>query len=185
MAYIKDGQFGFVTVMDVTVNYAWDSDLEEYTKELEIDSLRISNITQEGPRKESRGGMNAKPLVRYGKTMRLEMEDVIMKAKSFEAFMGAELVMDSGVPTDLERILVKEVFSKPCKIEGTTYVIDKDTGEREYVDITIFKFLPDSIFELTMESEGDVGVMNIAGEIFPNECGVFYVLGDGDDPCAE
>src|SRR6056297_1217698 len=99
-------KFAFVTVMDVKV---YDGDVMDTGNELEgytyaeivhdayvsetpagtplatIDSLSISNISQEGPRKEARGGLYAQPKVRYGKTMRLEMEDVLVNADALSA----------------------------------------------------------------------------------------------------
>lgn len=139
-----------------------------------LDSLTISNITQEGPRKEIRGGKNAQPVVRYGKTMRLEIEDAVFNIALAPKLFAAELNVDS---TELS---ITEVFPKAVSIIGDTYIVDKDTGNRTNVYVTFPKFLPDGIFDIAMESEGDIGVISIAGELFSDELtqGEFFVISD-------
>ena len=80
-------RFGFVTVMKPTF-YEVGSDTPLFT----IDSLRISNITQEGPSKTVKGGLYANTQMRYGKTMRLEMEDVVGRIEVLERLMGANFI---------------------------------------------------------------------------------------------
>ena len=46
------------------------------------------------------------------------------------------------------------------------------------------KFLPDGVFEMTMESEGDLGMISIAGELFANDCGEFFTVTRVDSICA-
>ena len=65
---------------------------------------------------------------------------------------------------------------------GQTFVIDSVTGNKEWINIYIPQFLPDSIFNQTMESEGDFGAMNIAGDILANDCGIFYEFLIGESP---
>lgn len=172
----------FATVMDVTVhelektNGQWT----EAGNSFSLDSLRISNITQEGPTKEHRGGLENKPIIRHGKTVRVEMEDVIIKGKALEWFMGADVDTDTE---GNETISIGEKFrDKPLKIVGTTYMIDKDTGEREYVVITFHELIPDGVFDLSLEAEGDMAVFNMAGELFA-KCGEYFTIGAGVNPC--
>lgn len=244
-------RFGFVTVIKPTF-YEVGSATPLFT----IDSLRISNITQEGPNKTVKGGLYANTQMRYGKTMRLEMEDVVGRIEVLERLMGAKLI-DGLTPTDradeaifvayedgqsvfavqyeikaasspvvlrngvaepatfvnnvvtittagnvvegdiisisytyvdqnTEKVQITDKFAPAVKIMGQTFVINSITGEKEWVYIHIPKFLPDSVFEQTMESEGDFGAMNIAGDILANDCGVFYeFLVDGAAPSCE
>ena len=167
--------FSVVTVMNVKV-YAANADFASLpgTPLAELDSLRISNITQEGPRKESRGGVDAMPIIRHGKTMRLEMEDVIANTEALEALGFVKIVGND--------IQVNDTFGKSLKLVGETFVIKEEDGTRQWVKFFIHDFLPDGIFDLTMESEGDVGVVNIAGELFANECGIFYEITEGTNP---
>ena len=179
------GKFGFATVLEPTF-YEVGAAIEEANELFTIDSLRISNITQEGPTKEAKGGLHAKTQMRYGKTMRLEMEDVVGRIEVLGRLMGAKLIEEDAVPGPgkvVTGIQITEKFAKPVQIVGRTFVIDQTDGEKEWVTIHIKKFLPDSVFEQTMEAEGDFGAMNIAGQIFPDDCGVFYTLEAGTNPC--
>lgn len=233
-------RFGFVTVMKPVFTPIGGGN------SFELDTLRISNLTQEGPTKTAKGGLNAEVVLRYGKTMRLEMEDVIGRLPALRGLMGVEnasttpvvgkvdtfygdgvnklFVLDyapSTTPTSVvvagvttaayayndnilvldaapadnasvvvtynytaaESINVTEKFGGYFSIVGTTFVINQATGNREYIKITIHKFLPDSLFNVTMEAEGDFGVISIAGEMFTNDCGVFYTIGQDTNPC--
>jgi len=126
-----------------------------------LECLTISNITQEGPRKEIRAGKAAQPCVRYGKTMRLEVEDAVFSLATLGTIGGAT-VLD-----DLNSVSVTDVFPESFMLVGDTSVVDKDNGGMQDVWLTFFDFLPDGVFDITMESEGDIGVMAIAGELFP------------------
>ena len=218
-----------------------------------LESLSISNFTQEGPMKTAKGGLNANTVLRYGKTARLEMEDVIGQIAALEALMGVTqtgsgttvqdyketFVRTPGTRTiklskELEEInditdsvgqtldweentdyaiegnslillndapegdviiivdydyfspsvyTVTNKFATPKYIEGTTFVVNATTGNREWIKVTIPSFLPDSLYNITMEAEGDFGVMNVAGEVQVNDCGEFFFLGDEDNPC--
>lgn len=242
-------RFGTVTVLEPTF-YPLGSEDEIFT----LDTLRISNFTQEGPTKTAKGGLNAEIVMRYGKTARLEMEDVVGRASVLRGLMGARngdvgpatehvekffgdgetktfvlkypvnavtitvngvnqttpgeeedvnlfnhegniVILDTApaanVPVIItynyaapESIHITEKFNGMYEIKGRTFVINQYTGEREYIKITVHKFLPDSLLNLTMEAEGDFGVINIGGELFTNDCGVFYTIEkDDSNPC--
>jgi hypothetical protein len=93
-------RFGFVTVMNPTF-YEVGTDNVMFS----IDSLRISNITQEGPTKTVKGGLYANTQMRYGKTMRLEMEDVVGRIEVLTELMGAKYSNASGPTTVVETIV--------------------------------------------------------------------------------
>ena len=184
--------FGFITVMNIKVLDV--EDLDTYTTEGVIDyddiaqdyvddgltelatinSLSISNVTQEGPRKEARGGLYAQPLVRYGKTMRIELEDVVANLAALKTIGGAK-----GTGQDLE---VDETFAKHHTLIGETFVVDQSSGDRKWVIVVFPRFLPDSIFDLTMEAEGDIGMITIAGELFPSTDDVFFAIVERPEP---
>ncbi|MFW6029385.1 MAG: hypothetical protein ACOCRO_03945 [Halanaerobiales bacterium] len=177
---ITDINFNFVTVMDVEVwkwNEGEEGDTAGYEKQdFTLDSLSISNISIEGPEKEARGGQEAKPLIRYRKTGTLEMEDVLMKADALQAFMAAKIDDASGS----ESITIDDEFATSLLLKGTTSVINSETGAKEPVDVIFYDFLPNSVFDLTMEAEGDIGMINISGELFAVD-GKFYTIKDHDD----
>jgi len=182
---LQNSDFSFVTVMNVkawkqnTFNEFAPDSYPTSDPDLTMDSLSISNITQEGPTKEARGGQEARPIIRYKKTLRLEMEDVVMRADTLTTFMNGKYNEDGAD----EILSITEEFSTYLYLVGETYVIDRSTGNREFVTVKFYNFLPDSIFDLTMESEGDIGMINIGGELFADENGVFFdILSEGTAP---
>lgn len=184
--------FAFATVMDVygfTEEGALEAAFTALTgpegeagitgEAFHIDSLTISNITQEGPTKEARGGIEGRPLFRHGKTVRLEMEDVVARAEVLEAVFGVKATGTSGLSVN------DKFIQEPLGLLGRTYVIDKDTGNRQWVAIKFNKFLPDGVFDITMEAEGDFGTISIAGELFADDCGEFFQIQPIEGVCGE
>lgn len=158
----------FVTVMEVEVYPSGTPTSAGLIATLEC--LTISNITQEGPRKEARGGLNARPCVRYGKTMRLEMEDVMMRTSILEEFFGVDSTTTPG------QFKFTETFPQNgLTLVGRTHIIDKSDGSRKEAYITFHNFLPDGITDITMESEGDIGMISLSGELFDNGAGFFTI----------
>ena len=171
--------FAFVTVMEVEV-YSAELDLsgQDPFSGLEpiatLDSLTISNITQEGPLKEMRGGIASEPIIRFRKTVRLDMEDVIARIDSFETLFNANIERDNE-----DQIIgfgITDSFATSVTLKGKTFVIDRQTGRRQWIEIVFKRFLPDSVFDITMEAEGDIGIVNVAGELFPDECGEYFTV---------
>jgi hypothetical protein len=212
---LKD--FAFATVMDVEVypegtkfvqatdgdegiyavpgNYSGDATesalgTAEVDTIAKLDSLTMSNITQEGPQKETRGGTAAEPIIRFRKTVRLEMEDVVITPNAMRALFGATLYDTTGariVNYDPENDTIggfgiTDTFAKMLTLRGKTFVIDRATGDRRWIDIVFKRFLPDSVLDMMMESEGDLGVVNVAGELFPDGCGEYFTVGTITSP---
>lgn len=147
------------------LDYATGSGLTSYINPVAtLDSLTISNVTQEGPRKEIRGGKNAIPIVRYGKTMRLEIEDAIFNISALEAL--ADVQVTRNISNEVTDIAIVETFAKNYALIGSTYLVDKATGDRKEAYLYFYNYLPDGIFNINMESEGDIGTMAMAGELF-------------------
>lgn len=144
-----------------------------------LDSLTMSNITQEGPVKETRGGIASEPIIRFRKTVRLEMEDVVITPESLRALFGARITrtpIDGGDDV-ITGFGITDTFATMISLRGKTFVIERATGERRWIDITFNRFLPDSVLDMMMEAEGDLGVVNVAGELFPDECGNYFTVG--------
>jgi len=163
--------FSLVTVMDVEVQtLAGVEIVTDNVPASTITCLTMSNITMEGPRKEARGGRNAEPCVRYGKTMRIEMEDVVARLSLFEHLFGVDTT------TVADEYAFTNKFAVPVKLVGTTDIVNEN-GVKTQVTLTIPNFLPDSVSNFTMESEGDIGMINIAGECFPDSTSeLFYTI---------
>lgn len=97
MALLTTDRFGFATVMKPKF-FTMTQDVNSDTPVLTLDSLRISNITQEGPTKTTRGGLYGETMLKYGKTMRLEMEDVIGRVDALQLLSGATFSSTPSVP---------------------------------------------------------------------------------------
>ena len=218
---------------------------------LYLDTLKIANLTLEGPTKTVTGGQYANPLIKYGKTMTAEIQDALGRADTMVKFFGCEYeggdaikqgtqykfnlvgtgegvyylpvgklpVVDhtkytvtfegiSGIGagtlaaaegeaagkylkltigetypaageefvavlTTTEqlqgvanpRLSVTDKFPAPFAIEGDTYFIDQKSGEKKHVFIFIPQFMPDGIFNLTQDAEGDATVFDLNGTL--------------------
>ena len=124
---------------------------------LYLDTLKIANITMEGPTKTITGGQYSNPLIKYGKTMTMEMQDALGRSTAMTQFFGCEVV--GG------RISVGDKFPGAFAIEGDTFFIDQESGDKVTVHIFIPQFLPDGIFNLTQDAEGDATVFDLNGSV--------------------
>lgn len=124
-----------------------------------LDTLKIANLTQEGPTKTITGGQYANPLIKYGKTMTCEMQDALGRADTLTRFFGCEYDETTG------RVSVGDKFPGAFAIEGETFFINQATGDKETVYILIPQFTPDSILSLTQDAEGDATVFDLNGGV--------------------
>lgn len=153
----------------------------------ELKYLKTANVTQEGPTKTVTGGQSSSPLIKYGKTSRLEMQDALGNAEAMEALMGTvtEYFRTAEAGTDLETgatdvIHAASTFAGPKTIIGETFVIDSKTAMQVPCYIVFYNFLPDSLFNMTQDAEGDATVFDMNGDLIKTT----ILVGDstiGDD----
>lgn len=124
-----------------------------------IDTLKIANITQEGPTKTITGGQYANPLIKYGKTATMEMQDALGRAATLKRFFGCSYDEKNGI------LSVTDKFPGAFAIEGQTFFIDQETGDKVTVYIFIPQFTPDAILTLTQDAEGDATVFDLNGSV--------------------
>lgn len=196
-------RFGVVTVMnakvyenlvDATVKSPADYLKAATTEKLlcELDTLKIANVTIEGPSKTVTGGQYSNPLIKFGKSARLEMQDALGNAKVIDALCGGIAEYDTSTKTNLTGLHYGEDFSAPVTIIGDSFFIDQKTGAQVPVKIIFYQFLPDSIFNLTQDAEGDATVFDMNGDLLTTivklpsatdsktiNHGVFYSIVDG------
>jgi len=131
-----------------------------------LDTLKTSNITEEGPTKTVTGGQNSSPLLKFGKTARLEMQDALGNAEALEALGGMTVeYTDANLQQGRIAVHASDAFSGAKTILGESFFIDQDTGAQVDVYILIYQFLPDSIFNLTQDAEGDATVFDMNGDL--------------------
>ena len=191
-------RFGVVTVMnaDVYENLV-DTTVktpEEYLhaattigKHLcRLDTLKIANVTVEGPSKTVTGGQYSNPLIKFGKSARLEMQDALGNANVIDALCGGIAEYDDASrKTTLNALHYGEDFGAPVTIIGDSFFIDQKTGAQVPVKIIFYQFLPDSIFNLTQDAEGDATVFDMNGDLLTTTVKLPSVDGDADDNAIE
>lgn len=180
-------RFGVVTVMDVEgyaavlfdeptdvegvegAKYAigeWDAKNTLAEEPLfRLDTLKIANINQEGPTKTITGGQNADTLLKYGKTVTIEMQEALGKYDVLEHIYGVNTAANKQIAAITDR------FPQEITLVGTTFVIDQKTGAKQPVKIVIPRFLGDGIFNLTQDAEGDATVFDLNGNVLRFEGG--------------
>jgi len=126
-------RFGMVTVLNVTL-------YEPNTNEplLELETLKLSNISFDGSQKDARGGQDAGLLLQYpyGRTANIEMQDALASMESLSYLWGGSVVEG---PTDYHKKLVHKVLTatdiitldelKTGVVEDSLTIINKTTGE--------------------------------------------------------
>lgn len=133
-------------------------------KVAEIDHLKFANLTMSGPDITITGGRYANTLVKFGKSLRCEMQSALCDKDALVAFGGAEYDGDSLTITDK--------FPGPVSIVGDTFIVDQASGEQVPVKIVIYQFIPDAIISLTQDEataatfdlNGDVMTVAISGD---------------------
>lgn len=126
---------------------------------LGLDTLKIANITQEGPTKEIKGGKYANTLIKYGKTARIEMQDALGRAETMVKFFGCDYDEENGI------LSITDKFPGPFAIEGKTFFIDQETGDKVDVYIFIPQVAPDALLTLNQDAEGDATVFDLNGSL--------------------
>lgn len=198
------GRFGVVTVMDAYV-FDYDesivkgknayaiyntlkTDIDDFELETptgnnvicKLDTLKIANVTVEGPTKTITGGKYANTLLKYGKTARLEMQDALGNAEAIEALCGGIVEYgDYEASGNLASDPTKRIglhngsdFAGPKTIVGKSFFIDQTTGKQIDVVIMFYQFNPDSLFNLTQDAEGDATVFDMNGDLLTTEINV-------------
>ena len=182
---MKNG-FGVVTVMNAKVYDAPEAsvlkgltayEIYERSKTMqllcEIDTFKVANVTEEGPSKTVTGGQYSNSLIKFGKSARLEMQDALGRAAAIDALCGGIMETEDLAVAGLH---FGEDFVGPKMIVGDSFFIDRKTGQQVKVKIIFYQFLPDSIFNLTQDAEGDATVFDMNGDLLTTE----IVVGDKD-----
>ena len=187
-------EFGVVTVMNAKV-YEIDSTIkfedstakdirDAYIVKTEedgllatIDTLKVANITVEGPSKTVTGGQYSNPLIKFGKTARLEMQDALGRADAIEAFGGAVVEYDAQETKKMTGMHVGSDFAPARLIIGDSFFVSRENGQQVKVDIVFYQVLPDSIMNLTQDAEGDATVFDLNADLLTTN----ILVGHNDD----
>jgi hypothetical protein len=182
--------FGVVTVMnavvyDIPAEYDFSAkkvdeiytditeDESQFTSLCSLKTLKIANVAESGPTKTITGGQYNNPLIKFGKTATLSIQDALGNAEAVEALCGGVVEHFHTKPADLttsesgdtDVLHVTSNFSGPKLILGDSYFIDEATGTQVPVKIIFYQFLPDSLFNLTQDASGDATVFDMNGSL--------------------
>lgn len=138
-----------------------------------IDTLKTASISTDGPTKTITGGQYNEPLLKYGKTITVSRQDALGDHRALEALCGtvSEYEYDTK-PTKVEdsKFIGRHItpqFATAKRIIGDSFFVNQKTGETVNVKIIFYKFLPDSLFNLAQEADGDASVFDRNGTLVP------------------
>lgn len=211
------GRFGVVTVMNAkvydTAKLAGNKTIAEYFEGVtaydiskiysaesndaficSLDTLKTANVTVDGPDKTITGGQYSNPLIKFGKTARLEIQDALGNSAALEALCGGIQEWKEDTTKTMVGVHFGEDFGGAKTIIGDSFFIDQKTGAQVKVRIVFYQFLPDSLFNLTQDAEGDAAVFDMNGDLLTtnikvadsagsttNLHGVFYSIVDPNE----
>ena len=141
----------------------------------EIDTLKTASISADGPTKTITGGQYNEPLLKYGKTITVSRQDALGDHRALEALCGTvSEYSDVTKPTTITEANfigrhITPQFATAKRIIGDSFFVNQKTGETVKVTIMLYKFLPDSLFNLAQEADGDAAVFDRNGSLFPVE----------------
>ena len=151
--------------------------LPKITYRGKIDTLKTASVSTDGPTKTITGGQYNEPLLKYGKTVTVSRQDALGNHKALQALCGTvseysdttKPTSPATEPADANLIgrHITPQFATAKRIIGESFFIDKATGEPVNVKIIFYKFLPDSLFNLTQEADGDASVFDRNGTLVP------------------
>lgn len=211
-------RFGVVTVMNANVYPVKYSTSEKDTKTPEgiltlykgveplchLDTLKIANVPMEGPEKTVTGGQYSNPLIKFGKSARLEIQDALGNSEALDALCGTITEYSTEQASSYEEAVadktqgrislnVGENFVGEKCIIGDSFFIDQKSGQQVPVKIIFYNFLSDSLFNLTQDAEGDATVFDMNGDLMTTvvklhdktgkeiNVGLFYSILDGSE----
>ena len=134
-----------------------------------INNLKTASVSTDGPTKTITGGQYNEPLLKYGKTVTVSRQDALGDHKALEALCGT-VSENTGATEDDSKLVGRHItpqFATAKRIIGDSFFVDKATGEMVNVKIIFYKFLPDSLFNLTQEADGDASVFDRNGTLVP------------------
>ena len=122
------------------------------------------------------------------------MQDALGNYEALDALCGTVSEYSDKALSTVRALHVTEDFAGPRTILGDSFFIDQKSGRQVPVKILFYQFLPDSIFNLTQDAEGDATVFDMNGDLMTTvikiggsegetlKHGVFYsIISDTDN----
>ena len=160
--------FGVVTVMNADIYHLRPGEGEGWGKKTPYEIVKFLQEERGMTPITISGGQYADPLIKFGKTARLEMQDALGNIKAIDRLCGGIAEKKTNSTGDYIALHIGEDFNSPVAIIGDTFFISRDQ-EQVPVKIIFYQFMPDSIFNLTQDAEGDATVFDMNGELLATE----------------
>ena len=126
-----------------------------------LNTLKVSNIKQEAATKVFNIGINAMPFIKWGKNVKIEIQDALGKESVLRKFLNF-------VPDANNNLYIDHNFMvKPLFLEGRAPIINPYNGMVQDMYIQIPCFIPESTSNLIFDSGSNVGVFNLNGSAYP------------------
>ena len=100
------------------------------------------------------------------------MQDALGNVDAIDALCGGVTEYAEGssdTTRTIDALHFGEDFNGPRTIIGESFFIDQPTGQQVPVKVIFYQFLPDSIFNLTQDAEGDATVFDMNGDLLTTE----------------
>ena len=110
------------------------------------------------------------------------MQDALGRAKAVEAFGGSVNEYGEAAYTNVKAMHITEDFAPTRLVIGDSFFISKATGQQVKVKIIFYQVLPDSIFNLNQDSDGDATVFDMNADLLTT---VIKIGVDGDKKSVE
>ena len=163
--------YEIATAAEALTTVGAENDTLGITYKGRIDTLKTASISTDGPTKTITGGQYNEPLLKYGKTITVSRQDALGDHRALEALCGTvSEFSDAGTPTNDNTFIGRHItpqFATAKRIIGDSFFVNQKTGETVNVKIIFYKFLPDSLFNLAQEADGDASVFDRNGTLVP------------------
>lgn len=146
-------KFGIVTVIDAVL-------FDRATGEaiLELDTLKMANITAEAEEKEIRGGQAATQLIiyDYAKTATMDMQDALASISSLEYLFGADVAKGANVTKHIKE-----------SITVTTDVATLDSVPNVGTKVSLYSATESYVFTVGAQAGAGIAVLDGNDLTFP------------------
>lgn len=133
-----------------------------------LNTLTVSSITESGPKKEFKIGLNNFPAIRCGKTVTIEIQDALGKLDTLQNFFNFKTPAPFNDTQRLDYIYSSVEFSEPLALLGQVKLIN-DTMTTEDVWLFIPCFVPNGAIKITQDIESSFGLFDLSGTIYPTK----------------
>lgn len=166
-----------LNTLDTKTDFVHIGNIKNPNRFVYLDTLKISNIQESGPKKTFKAGAKNIPIVKYGKTVKIDIEDALGRLDTLVNFFNLHFDDDFNI------IYSDNNFSEPFALHGEMQVVDM-SGQKHTLFIFIPCFVPQNNLTINQDAEGEFGIFDLSGDIFsmPIQITKYYEEGTATAP---